>query len=65
MPARIETTIKWCEDSTIKYKNSRLQNEEIWEITYDDFNECCSFGYFVFSDQFVCVSQVLRVEFDV
>ncbi|RKF60714.1 hypothetical protein GcC1_163016, partial [Golovinomyces cichoracearum] len=45
MPATIETTIKWCEDSAIKYKNSRLQDEELWEIAYDDFNEAIATGF--------------------
>ncbi|RKF51425.1 hypothetical protein GcC1_225020, partial [Golovinomyces cichoracearum] len=44
MPAIIETTIKWCEDSAIKYKNSRLQDEELWEISYDDLNEAIATG---------------------
>ncbi|RKF79250.1 hypothetical protein GcC1_048032 [Golovinomyces cichoracearum] len=44
MPATIETTIKWCGDSAIKYKNSRLQDEELWEIAYDDLNEAIATG---------------------
>ncbi|RKF80129.1 hypothetical protein GcM1_196019 [Golovinomyces cichoracearum] len=44
MPTTIKTTIKWFEDSAIKYKNSRLQDEELWEIVYDDVNEAIATG---------------------
>ncbi|RKF72767.1 hypothetical protein GcM1_247223 [Golovinomyces cichoracearum] len=44
MPEKIETTIKWCEDSAIKYKKSRLQDKELWEIAYEDLNEAIATG---------------------
>ncbi|TQS36461.1 hypothetical protein Golomagni_03094, partial [Golovinomyces magnicellulatus] len=42
-PATIENTIKWREDSAIKYKNPRLQDGELWEISYD-LNEAIATG---------------------
>ncbi|RKF79248.1 hypothetical protein GcC1_048036 [Golovinomyces cichoracearum] len=44
MPETIETTTKWFEDSAIKYKKSRLLDEEPWEITYDDVNGAIATG---------------------
>ncbi|RKF81371.1 hypothetical protein GcM3_036031 [Golovinomyces cichoracearum] len=44
MPATIETTIEFCKDSAIKYQNSRLQDEELWEIANDDLNEAIATG---------------------
>ncbi|KHJ33303.1 hypothetical protein EV44_g1317 [Erysiphe necator] len=44
MVATIETSIKWCEDSTRKYEDSCLQDEELWEIAFDDLSEAIAMG---------------------
>ncbi|RKF74039.1 hypothetical protein GcM1_241064 [Golovinomyces cichoracearum] len=39
MPVTIEATIKWYGATTEKYESCHLQDEELWEIAYDDLNE--------------------------
>ncbi|KHJ30472.1 hypothetical protein EV44_g3721 [Erysiphe necator] len=39
MTATIESAIKRCEDTATKYETYRIQDEELWEIVYEDLQE--------------------------
>ncbi|POS83176.1 hypothetical protein EPUL_005877 [Erysiphe pulchra] len=44
MPSIIDSTISWCGEIALKYKNYKIQDDEFWEVVCNDLIEAISDG---------------------